>query len=229
MKPGKIVALALFSLFVSCLIDGNAQDANPDYDQVAAQIFWQELYGTGGWTLYCGYRFDKDRKTKSGRLIGIEHIYPGDLMLKRAGCKSRLQCYQSDNTMFRLMEADMHNMYPVWQNLITYRYNYSYGVVTGEEWRVDGCDIEWKSGVLEPRAVARGNIARAVFYMHNRYGVEIDPKMFQTLKEWNREDPPSKQERERNDRIELLQGRRNPYIDQPMAIEKLSLREKANP
>ncbi|MFQ5658825.1 MAG: endonuclease [Gammaproteobacteria bacterium] len=195
-----------------------------DYDYVASTLFWHELYTYGGWTLYCGYRFETDKRTQDGRFIGIEHIYPTSLMFKQAGCDSRMQCRESNNKKFARMESDMHNMYPVWQNMVTYRYNRSYGVIPGEEWRFDDCDFEWKSGVVEPRPLARGNIARAIFYMHTKYGVVINPGMIKLLKVWNREDPPSDQEIARNDKIEKLQGQRNPYIDKPSLADKISIR-----
>ncbi|MFT5350905.1 MAG: deoxyribonuclease-1, partial [Gammaproteobacteria bacterium] len=43
------------------------------------------------------------------------------------------------------------------------------------------------------------------------------------FKVWNKIDPPSKQEKIRNDRIERLQGNRNPYIDKPSLAERQKL------
>ncbi|MEE8233859.1 MAG: endonuclease, partial [Gammaproteobacteria bacterium] len=41
---------------------------------------------------------------------------------------------------------------------------------------------------------------------------------------WNKEDPPSDQEKVRNDKIEKIQGRRNPYIDDPSLADQISIR-----
>jgi deoxyribonuclease-1 len=38
------------------------------------------------------------------------------------------------------------------------------------------------------------------------------------LLDWHRSDPPDGHERWRNDRIEVLQGNRNPYIDRPETL-----------
>lgn len=186
-----------------------------DYDYVVNNLFWNDLYADGGWSFYCGYRFEAGGRTGSGRIIDVEHIYPVSRMLRFVHCRSRLQCFESGNKAFRKMEADMHNLYPAWQAIILYRYEMSYGMVRGENRRFGDCDVEWKSGVLEPRPIARGNIARAYFYMHDRYGLPIRPDMLALLKQWNRSDPPSSQEKYRNNRIEALQGVRNPYIDNP--------------
>ncbi len=41
--------------------------------------------------------------------------------------------------------------------------------------------------------------------------------------QWNTDDPPSCHEMRRNNRIEELQGVRNPYIDHPKRVEELDL------
>ena len=57
--------------------------------------------------------------------------------------------------------------------------------------------------------------------MHTQYGLPINNSNIDLLKRWNKEDLPSKQEKSRNDRIEEIQGKRNPYIDNPDLIDKL--------
>lgn len=56
----------IIHLFIS---DTNllAENSNYNYDHIAASVFWNELYTYGGWTLYCGYRFDSDLKTEHGK------------------------------------------------------------------------------------------------------------------------------------------------------------------
>lgn len=114
-------------------------------------------------------------------------------------------------------------MYPVSKSVITHRNGLRFGLINGEEWRFDDCDLEWKSGVIEPRQIARGNIARAMLYMHTRYKIPFDKKSLVMFKVWNKIDPPSKQEAMRNNMIERLQGNRNPYIDNPSLAEKQKL------
>lgn len=193
----------------------------PDFDRIVSQIFWSELYPFGGWTLYCGYRFEHDRKIKGAKSVTIEHIYPTSEMIKQLHCGSRMQCLDSGNKLYARMEADMHNMYPVWSDLVTYRNGSRFGNIDGEHWRFEDCDIEWQGGVLEPRPVARGNIARAMMYMHERYGLKLEPEMLKLMVQWSSEDPPSNQEVERNRQIEAMQGNRNPFIDDPAWADRL--------
>lgn len=190
-----------------------------DFDTIAESLFWDELHPYGGWTLFCGDRFDHDRKTTDRRTVILMHLYPLEKMLLRAGCNSRMQCRESGNALFRRMEADMHNLYADWSDLVTRLNGMEFGEVAGEEWRYQDCDFEWRKNLIEPRPVSRGNIARALYYMHWRYDLPLWPPLIQTLKRWNREDGPSEQERFRNDRIEVLQGERNPFIDDPLLMD----------
>jgi deoxyribonuclease-1 len=204
-----------------------AQKSNVEAYDTAVTKFWNDLYLSGGWTLYCGYRFDYTHKTKDGKVLSIEQIYPAAWMIKYLKCKSRMQCRQSDNGLFMKMEADLHNMYPVWRSIYSTRRDALFGIVDGEDWRFDSCDFERKLGITEPRPIARGNIARAIFYMNKVYGVPLDKEMLVILKRWNREDPPSTQEKRRNNIIERIQGKRNPYIDNPALAEELIMSQTA--
>lgn len=221
MKLTKAITALLFYCLIFSIKPGFADEQNYDYDHIASQVFWDELYPYGGWTLYCGYRFEHDRKTRDVKAVTIEHIYPTTRMIEQLHCGSRMQCRESGNKRFARMEADMHNMYPVWNALVTYRNGFQYGEIQGEEWRFDDCDIEWQGGVLEPRSVARGNIARALLYMYKQYGLKLEPETIRMLVRWNSEDPPSNQEVERNNKIESIQGNRNPFIDDPSMADKL--------
>ena len=184
-----------------------------DYDALASGLFWTQLYADGGWTLYCGEQFTADRRTTTGKAVGIEHIYSVDAMLNLLGCRTRAECRARPDGRFAKMEADMHNLYPDWQALVIYRNSREFGLVEGEYWRFDDCDVEWSSGTFEPRPIARGNVARALLYMHETYQVPLDAATLDVLRAWHAEDPPSRQERLRNDAIQKLQGRRNPWID----------------
>lgn len=193
-----------------------------NYDEVAVNTFWNELYANGGWSLYCGYRFEHAVELTQGRQFVIEHIYPVSWMLKHMKCDSRRQCRLDKKSRYTRMEADMHNLYPVWQDIDVSRRDTTYGIIDGEDWRYENCDFERYLGVTEPRPIARGNIARSILYMHGQYGVAVDKKLLGELKRWNRDDPPSSQEMLRNNLIEELQGNRNPYIDNPALAEQIS-------
>ena len=75
--------ISRFLLFILLLNVGSSladNDVN-DFDVVANNLFWTNLYKFGGWTLHCGYRFEEDQKTTNGRPVRIEHIYSTSWMM----------------------------------------------------------------------------------------------------------------------------------------------------
>jgi deoxyribonuclease I len=221
-RPLQIISLlCLISVYHT-----NYADTLPveSFDEVAVNTFWNELYINGGWSLYCGYRFDSAVTLTDDRLFVIEQVYPVSWMLNYLKCDSRRQCRLNEKSRFTRMEADMHNLYPVWQGADVARRDTAYGMIEGEDWRYENCDLERHLGVTEPRPIARGNIARSIFHMHNQYGVPVEKTMLDELKRWNRLDPPSNQEMLRNNLIEEIQGARNIYIDNPSLAEQISSR-----
>lgn len=106
---------------------------------------------------------------------------------------------------------------------MVYRNGRNFGNVPGEDSRFDQCDFEWEQKVVEPRDLSKGNVARSILYMNRQYNLPVSPEMMTVMKAWNKQDPPSEQERIRNDRIETLQGQRNPYIDNPGLVDRLGM------
>jgi deoxyribonuclease-1 len=200
-----------------------AQDTAENYDYVVQELFWKQLYLEGGWTLYCGYRFDPSGRSPDNYGISIDHVYATEWTQDYLGCGNRSECRNGGNKKFLEMEADLHNLYPAWSALLVYRSGRMFGEVAGEDSRFDDCDFEWKGEVVEPRDISRGNVARSILYMHDRYGAPVSADVLERMKKWNRDDPPSEQEVVRNDRIEKLQGRRNPYIDNPRLADKIPI------
>ncbi len=139
-------------------------------------------------------------------------------MIDHFECKNRRECH-SNIEKFRRMEADLHNIYPVWSSLLTHRYDLAFAEIEGEDWRFEDCDFEWNASVVEPRTLARGNVARSILYMVTRYDLPISTENLELLKKWHMEDLPSTQEKVRNERIEKIQGQRNPYIDSPTLVD----------
>jgi len=213
----RILSILLFA--VSVMAD---QSSQYDYDRIVSGLFWHELYENGGWSLYCGLRLGNvPSLSVEGTRILIEHIYSSNRMIRALGCESRQQCFQ-EKPEFRQMESDLHNLYPVWLEASNVFHDSNYGEIAGEYWRFDNCDLERENGLFEPRPLARGNIARAIFHMHHTYQLPLDNETLATLKRWNVQDPPSKQEMIRNDKIQALQGKRNRFIDNPRLADSLN-------
>ncbi len=186
------------------------QTTIPNYN-TARGIFWSQLYPSGGFTLYCAQPFFR----KLG--LEVEHVYPAGWMVAHLGCTSRNQCRQIIAS-FSHMEADLHNLFPARSGTNRARSDFTFGEVAGEP-REFGttCDVEvdTENDVSEPPPDARGDIARAIFYMHQEYQLPIDATLLPVLQVWNLADPPTTEDRRRNDAIEALQGTRNQFIDQP--------------
>jgi deoxyribonuclease-1 len=138
-------------------------------------------------------------------------------------CGTRDECRQTSN-LFNRIEGDLHNLYPALAKLNYDRQAYRFGTVKGEERRYGPkCDFEVSKRyrVAEPRAEIRGEVARAMFYMEHRYNkLSLFKKQADLLLKWHFQDPPSKEEKWRNDKIEMIQGSRNPFVDNPDLIKK---------
>lgn len=205
--------IAIAALLAACLSPDVSAYKKPvgEYFNILP-LFWSRVYPDGGETLYCGRRFGRHK----GRSINIEHVFPMSWTLKRFGCRDRDQCRRI-SPEFNRIEADMHNLYPAIGEINQARSSYAFDMIDGERRNFGRCDfeIDQHRHRAEPRPASRGNIARAMFYMHDKYGLTIFKQQGELLKQWHREDPPDAEERRRNDAIEKVQGTRNPFIDRP--------------
>jgi endonuclease I len=50
---------------------------------------------------------------------------------------------------------------------------------------------------------------------------KLKPWLVNVLKEWNARDPVSLKEKSRNNKIEEIQGNRNPFVDHPDWIDQI--------
>ncbi len=171
-------------------------------------VFWRTLYPDGGEGLYCGKRF-----VARDRSYNIEHVYPMSWAARALRCGDRHAC-RRESRRFNEIESDMHNMYPARRDLNKARGSYPFRELRGERQVEAGCDLEidHRRRAVEPRPAVRGNIARAMLYMADRYDLKIYKRQRRTLLEWHRADPVDKAERRRNRLIAKLQGRRNSWI-----------------
>ncbi len=191
--------------------ESSGQRGIKDYEE-ARILFWHKLYSGGGHTLYCNESFGGGYN----RGINIEHVFPMSWVTNALHCGRRKEC-EASSPRFNRIESDLHNLFPARSDVNYARGSMSFGMVSGERRWSGGCDFEVdeRRRVAEPRPGARGEIARAMFYMRDTYGLVIYRRLGDRLKQWNREDPVSAFERQRNDAIEKIQGNRNKYIDHP--------------
>jgi deoxyribonuclease-1 len=184
----------------------------------ALRDLWGKVYAGGGVELYCGDRFDRE----SGRGLNAEHVYPMGWVTRELRCGDRNRCRRT-SPEFNQIESDLHNVYPALPAMNSARGSLPYADIPGEAREFGACDFEKddRGRRVEPRPPVRGEIARAMFYMHSTYDLPIYSRQAETLLRWHREDPPDAEERRRNDAIERIQGRRNPFIDDPALASTL--------
>ncbi len=121
--------------------------------------------------------------------------------------------------------SDLHHLYPVIPEANVARLNLHYGKVFAAVWSRGGS----KSGastkarpVFEVRPERRGDVARSMFYISTMYQVEIPTDEERILKKWHEEDKVSAEEKRRNKRVASKQKSKNPFIDHPGLVDRIS-------
>jgi len=174
--------------------------------------------GGGAGEVLCGARpFTRGR---GARKLDIGHVYPMSWVARKLRGGRRKEGRNS-STRFDRMGADLHNRDPARADIKQERASMAVGIVRSARRRFGRVDLEVdrRKRRAEPRPAARGKIARAMFYMADRYDLNIFPRQRRLLRQWNRAHPPGAEEKHRNNVIQRLQGRRNPYIDNPSLAE----------
>ncbi|RAL23868.1 hypothetical protein DL240_06885 [Lujinxingia litoralis] len=138
---------------------------------------------------------------------------------------------RSDGANVDPAEGDIHHLFPTDSRSNSYRGNFEFGNTD-----CSGSSCTWDSGVgtklgtsndgrgrvFEVRMQNRGDMARAHFYFSVRYGLSIDSQEEAVLRQWNCQDPPDDWERLRNDRVEVVQNNRNPFVDRPDFVDQIA-------
>lgn len=151
-------------------------------------------------------------KIPSHTVLNTEHSWP--------------QSFFSQQESKILQKSDLHALFPAAMKVNSTRGNKPFGEVADDV--SDLCD-EARFGynhegalVFEPSDHNKGNIARAMFYFSVRYNMTIDSMQEKVLRKWHKMDPVDEEEIFRNDEIFELQLTRNPFIDHPEWVQKIS-------
>ena len=117
---------------------------------------------------------------------------------------------------FQAAHNDPHNLFPAGGEVNGDRSAHPYGTVAGEPRVYGTCDFEvgGKPKVAEPAKRVRGELARAMLYMAQRYSVDVQMTREELLG-WHQADPPDEWELARARRIQAATGLKNPYIGTP--------------
>ncbi len=130
-----------------------------------------------------------------------------------------------DSVLFSHQESDIHHLYPSLPGANSTRGSLPFGDpvrITDAQWSPSllGED-EHGQRVFAPRPERKGDVARVIFYMTARWGLDLPDWEEEALKRWDLEDPISARERDRNDIVEALQGNRNPFVDCPGLAQRV--------
>jgi len=127
------------------------------------------------------------------------------------------------------MRGDIFHLYPTHMDANSIRGSYPFGNVTsGINWNQGGSkrgNNSYGEIVFEPRDIHKGDAARSIFYFTTCYGNlgnYLGSHQEEDLREWYLSDPVSEEEMQRNSAIYSYQNNRNPFIDHPEFIERIS-------
>ncbi|WP_010134405.1 endonuclease [Ochrovirga pacifica] len=151
--------------------------------------------------MYTGESRAKSKRQTGGSSNGLfntEHVYPQSLYAGGTGGDEKDE----------IVKGDLHHLRYCDSGVNSSRSNDKFVDGSGDAGPVGSAwypGDEWK-----------GDVARMIFYLNIRYGETITKVgNLDTFLEWNKEDPISPFEIQRNNVIEDAQGNRNPFIDNP--------------
>lgn len=204
----KILCLTAVIVIQGACADDHSAQPIKTYEE-ARPVFWQKLYPAGGETFYCQQKF----KPGYNKEINIEHVFPMSWVTWKLKCGKRQQCRETSDE-FNLIEADLHNLYPARADINEIRSAHAFAIIPGERREFGDCDFEIDevAGLVEPRPAIRGEIARAMLYMADRYHLYLKKSLRTLLLKWHEEDPVTDAERRRNQLIAQIQGNENHWI-----------------
>lgn len=211
------LAIGCLTTVSTLAVMAGGQNQLSDPKASAKQVFWGQLYAQGGSSLYCAKPFG----TNHARLM-LSPVYSRKQIKSALRCVTEPQC-QAANAQYPYMLADLHNLYPELSRVELTLRSAQFGNLGSDvpsKFADLGCDLQSSFQLIEPRDAVKGNVARAIFYMHIEYGLPIVGQL-QMFKQWHQMDPPDAEEKARNDKIASLQGNRNRFIDDPGQVELL--------
>lgn len=165
----------------------------------------------------------------------LECIYTGRLAV---GYTSRTDCQTNDNfntehtwpqSLFSSatpMVSDLNHLFPTDDAANNYRGNNPFGMVSSPSWSVGGS--KGISTLFEPRDAQKGRTARAMLYFAIRYNnpsyglVTFFGPQEAILRTWCLQFLPDSIDRKRNNDIFGYQKNRNPFIDHPEFLERIT-------
>ena len=125
-------------------------------------------------------------------------------------------CAEKMNYEYRLMQADMHNLFPAIGSVNAMRSNFNFTELSADTPNTFGsCAMKIQERKVEPPHHIKGIIARTYLYMENAYPrYKISNKMKKMLQVWDNVHPVTEWECIRAKRIEKIQGNPNKIVNE---------------
>jgi deoxyribonuclease-1 len=208
-----------------------------------AKKYLKEIYADHRETIYCRAKFNTDntvelpegfivtKHKKRSKRIEWEHIVPAEnfgrtfsewrdghpncVDSKGKSFKGR-NCAEKINYEYRLMQADMHNLFPAIGAVNAMRSNYNFTELSTDIPNSFGsCAMKIEGKKVEPPHYVKGVIARTYLYMEQEYPrFKINKSMKNMLLVWDKEHPVTEWECIRAKRIEKIQGNPNKIVNE---------------
>lgn len=231
-----VAALGLF-YYLTASAGGN--QSIESFSQ-AKKLLENQVYADHRVTLYCRAEYDEKKNVrlpagfvtpeheKRAHRIEWEHVVPaenfgrffsewreGDAKCIESDGKAYKgrRCADKASREYRLMQADLYNLYPAIGAVNAMRLNYNYAMLPDAAPTFGSCAMKIAGGRAEPPEYARGTIARSTLYMADAYPrFRISDQQRQLMEAWNRTYPVDAWECSRAERIARIQGNPNRFV-----------------
>lgn len=217
-----------------------AQNTSIESFSKAKRLLLSQVYSDHKETIYCSASFNDDKTVelpsgfvtsthkKRSKKVEWEHVVPAEnfgktfsewreghsdcVNSKGKSFKGR-NCASKMNVEYRLMQADMYNLFPAIGAVNAKRSNYNFTLLPPESSDFGSCKMKVEERKAEPPEEARGRIARTYLYMEATYPrYKMSKQQRQLMEAWDKTHPVSAWECIRYKRIKDIQGSENPVL-----------------
>ena len=160
-------------------------------------------------SFYCECEFDDAKQTNFARCN--KHIQPKtrskDISWQKILTIKPVDLVQPSKTKLSEINNDLNIYLPLISKELVLPPGYRFGNAGASATPGHcGLSINTKEQIVEPPDARKGDIARLLFYLHQRYGYKLNHKQINTLLTWQDLDPPGKWDADRNYWIKVAQG-----------------------
>lgn len=234
-----LISVFVGAILAPALVLAAGNTANDSFARAKKML--SQVYEDHRVTLYCGAQYDAQGNVtlpegivipiKRANRVEWEHVVPAEnfgrafdewregspeCVDNRGKAFKGRKCAEKVNPEYRLMQADMYNLYPAIGAVNAMRSNFNFQMLPGEESSFGSCEMKISGNKAEPPARARGQIARSYLYMQDAYPqYRMSRQQEQLIGAWDKMYPVDQWECIRAKRIEAVQGNENRFVKEP--------------